>query len=87
MIEALLAQFGQTGSGPGGGLGMFGRERDPLGRGYLGRGYADDGRTKVPDEADLQRSRDILDELRRRASEFARPPIERDYIRRLLRRF
>ncbi len=42
---------------------------------------------KVPDEADLQRSREILEELHHRAGEFRRPVIERDYIRRLLRRF
>ncbi len=65
---------------------MFG-ERDPLGRGMLGRGFQDDGRTRVPDESELQRSREILEELYRRAGERDRPRFERDYIRRLLRRF
>ena len=68
-------------------MGPLGNEFDPLGRGLLGRGYQDEGRTKIPDEADLQRSREILEELHRRAGEFRRPAIERDYIRRLLRRF
>jgi len=35
----------------------------------------------------MQRSRQILDELRRRAGEHYRPQIELDYIDRLLRRF
>ena len=42
---------------------------------------------KIPDEADLQKARQILDELRRRSGESRRPAIERDYIERLLRRF
>ncbi|MEE8274747.1 MAG: TIGR02302 family protein [Alphaproteobacteria bacterium] len=86
MLEALLEQYGGRPMRPGTGMGLFG-DRDPLGRGVLGRGYEDDGSTRVPDEIDLQRSREILDELYRRAGEFRRPPVERDYIRRLLRRF
>jgi len=35
----------------------------------------------------MQKSREILDELRRRAGERARPTEERDYIDRLLQRF
>jgi hypothetical protein len=35
----------------------------------------------------MQRSRQILDELRRRAGERYRPQIELDYIDRLLQRF
>ena len=87
MLETLLQRLGRESARPGENLGMFGGERDPLGRGLLGRGYQDDGRTKVPDEADLQRSRAILEELYRRAGEFGRPAVERNYIRRLLRRF
>ncbi|MFQ5784577.1 MAG: TIGR02302 family protein [Alphaproteobacteria bacterium] len=87
MLDAMLAQMGRAPPRPGQGLNLFG-QRDPLGRGLMGRGYQNDGsRTKVPDEADLQRSREILDELYRRAGDFKRPPIERNYIRRLLRRF
>ncbi|MFQ5958266.1 MAG: TIGR02302 family protein [Alphaproteobacteria bacterium] len=86
MLEALLEQYGGAPPRPGNNMGLFG-ERDPLGRGVMGRAYQDDGRTRVPDEIDLQRSREILDELYRRAGEFQRPPVEREYIRRLLRRF
>jgi hypothetical protein len=36
---------------------------------------------------EMQRAREILQELRRRAGEIDRPQFERDYIDRLLRRF
>ena len=44
------------------------------------------GQTKE-DSFGLERAKEILDELRRRAGETARPEQERDYIDRLLRRF
>ena len=42
---------------------------------------------KVPDESDLQRAREILKELRKRAAERGRPQQELDYIDRLLKQF
>ena len=42
---------------------------------------------KVPDEIDMQRAREILEELRRRLAQPARPMQELDYYERLLRRF
>jgi hypothetical protein len=62
-------------------------DRDPLGRERPGNGSYDDGDVKIPEQADVQKSREILDELRRRAGERFRPTIERDYIDRLLKRF
>ena len=44
-------------------------------------------RRESPDQNILQKSRQILDELRRRAGERFRPSIELDYIERLLKRF
>ena len=41
----------------------------------------------MPQASDVQRSREILDELLRRAGERFRPSLERDYIERLLKRF
>ena len=41
----------------------------------------------IPDEAEMQRARDIRDELYRRSGDRARPRYERDYIDRLLERF
>ncbi|MCH8490401.1 MAG: DUF4175 domain-containing protein, partial [Oceanicaulis sp.] len=57
---------------------------DPLGRGAAG---GESGATAVPSEAERQRARDILEELRRRAAERGRPQEELDYIDRLLERF
>lgn len=62
-------------------------ERDPFGRPLSNNGTYDLGDVKIPDENILQKSRQILDELRRRAGERSRPTIELDYIERLLRRF
>lgn len=56
---------------------------DPLGRGAAGA----EGETTVPSEAERQRARDILEELRRRAAERGRSREELDYIDRLLERF
>jgi len=41
----------------------------------------------VPDEIDIQRAREILEELRRRLGETTRPPVELEYLERLLKRF
>lgn len=57
--------------------------RDPLGR----RGGIDPGTTKVPTEPEEKRARELLEELRRRASDRDRPPPELDYLHRLLRQF
>jgi hypothetical protein len=62
-------------------------ERDPLGRPMSNNGTFDQGDVKIPDQNTLQKAREILDELRRRAGERSRPEIELDYIERLLKRF
>ena len=62
-------------------------ERDPLGRPMSNNGTYDQGDVKIPDQSPLQKAREILDELRRRAGERFRPEIELDYIERLLKRF
>lgn len=62
-------------------------DRDPFGRPMSNNGTFDQGDVKIPDEDILQKSRRILDELRRRSSERSRPTIELDYIDRLLKRF
>ncbi|MEI7609574.1 MAG: DUF4175 family protein, partial [Rhodospirillaceae bacterium] len=63
--------------GPGG--------RDPLGR--RSPGTAEGNGVRLPDRPELQRAREILEELRRRAGDTARPRQELDYIDRLLKRF
>ena len=44
----------------------------------------DDGSVKIPAASDLQRSREILNELYKRAGDRDRPTVEREYIDRLL---
>ena len=61
-------------------------QEDPAERSFQGSGM-DTGRVVVPSETDVQHARNILDELRRRASERFRPKPERYYIERLLDRF
>jgi anti-anti-sigma regulatory factor len=40
---------------------------------------------KIPGEIDVQRARRILEELRRRLGDTARPQLELDYLERLLK--
>ncbi len=59
--------------------------RDPMGRPQRSQG-PDQGRSvKVPDQIDIQRAREVLEELRKRAGDAQRPQFELDYIDRLLR--
>jgi len=67
--------------------GEKGQQRDPLGRPQRFQGPDSGNSVKVPDEIDMQRARQILEELRNRLAEPARPPAELDYFERLLRRF
>jgi hypothetical protein len=60
---------------------------DPLGRNLGQNGAGTNGDVKVPTMSDLQRAREILKELRRRAAERGRPQQELDYIDRLLKQF
>ena len=85
----LLEQFMGEGEQPGGenAQRLPVPEVDPLGRPLNGLGAYTGDRVQVPDEADLQQARDILEELFRRAGERTRPLLELDYIDRLLRRF
>ncbi|MBB6254075.1 TIGR02302 family protein [Nitrospirillum iridis] len=64
-----------------------GQNTDPLGRQMTGQGATSTDSVKIPEHGDLQRAREILEELRRRASEAGRPKEELDYIDRLLKRF
>ena len=90
-----LAQQMQQGQGQGPGPGQPGRtgqarannDTDPLGRPMRGRDYSDDTTVKVPGEIDVQRARRILEELRKRLADPARPQLELDYIERLLKDF
>ena len=74
---------GQVGARPGG------NQRDPLGRETQGPGQGQVSRegVQIPDQMELRRTREIVDELRRRRGERSRPPLELDYLDRLLDQF
>ncbi len=88
MTERFLEQMGtmarrgmgQAGSQPG-------RGRDPLGRRAGDGGLEALEGVEIPDEMEIRRTREILDELRRRRGEWQRPRLELDYLDRLLRQF
>ena len=94
LAQSMQQQRGD-GQGRGPGMGRPGRlgqarsgdETDPLGRPLRGREYGDDTSVKVPGEIDVQRARRVLEELRKRFGESARPQLELDYIERLLKDF
>ena len=89
MMEQMQEQMArQQGDGPGGQPQATGRRgRDPLGRSTRNDGGMDTRGVEVPEESDLGRARDVLEELYRRAGERERPPLELDYYQRLLDRF
>ena len=88
LAQSMQQQLGEApGQGHGG---RFAHPRaqqdtDPLGRPLRGREYGDDSTVKVPGEIDVQRARRIIEELRKRFGDMARPQEELDYIERLLK--
>jgi hypothetical protein len=87
--DADMAGMGEDGGDEPGSEQQMGEGRDPLGRRSREQtGNADQGSdTRVPEEAEMLRTRRIQEELRRRGAERERPAEELDYIDRLLRRF
>ena len=76
--EAVAKAAGQAQPGQNG--------QDPMGRSSAAQGKGS-GDVRIPDAQVLQRARDILMELRRRAGQQGRPKEELDYIDRLLKQF
>ena len=90
MSQQMAQQFGpQLGLRPGPqGRRRSGEGQDPFGRGRGGSfGGSVDGEVDVPSRMEMRRAREILEELRKRSGERERPPMERDYIDRLLKQF
>jgi uncharacterized protein (TIGR02302 family) len=83
MQQMQQAMQGDQG-GDGRGQRQQGADRDPLGRPRATNGPDDGLTTKVPDEIDVQRARQILDAIRQRLGNALSPQIERDYLERLL---
>ncbi len=83
-----MAQNSQPQNGQGDSLGQFGEQQsDPLGR-MPGRGSQVGTQDDLLQGEDVyRRAGELLDEIRRRSGDTARPEEERDYLRRLLERF
>jgi hypothetical protein len=82
MAQNMMRQ--QNGQQPGEGEQAQGQQFDPLGRPLDEQGSMAGGNVLIPDQADRDRAREILDELRRRSGEANRAQQELDYIDRLL---
>lgn len=61
--------------------------KDPIGRPQSAKGMDTSDNTKVPDQIDIQRAREILRNLQNKLSDPNRPAPEIDYLERLLKRF
>ncbi|MEX2409509.1 MAG: DUF4175 family protein, partial [Rhodovibrionaceae bacterium] len=95
-LEGMLDQFvqQQLGEGEGGGSGQrsFSEDgfADPLGRdpsGGQGSETTEGRGVNIPEQSEVLRSREILNELRKRSGDRSRPQYELDYIERLMRQF
>jgi hypothetical protein len=83
LLQQMARQGGMMkGDGPG-----SGEDEDPFGRPQASYGPSFGESVRVPDKIDIQKAREILEELQRRAAERGRPTYELDYLDRLLRRF
>ncbi|MEQ1755950.1 MAG: TIGR02302 family protein [Micropepsaceae bacterium] len=88
LAQQLLQQMaGQGAPVPGSAGAGSGDNEDPFGRPQSSSGPTFGDSVKVPDKLDIQRAREILEELQKRAAERERPETELEYIERLLRRF
>jgi len=79
LAEAVSERTGERGEGEGEG-------NDPLGRSENGFNNGND-KADIDDRDNATRSRELLEELRRRAAEQQREAEERQYLERLLKRF
>ena len=77
VLQTLSSRVGQGGRG----------NRDPLGRPERTQGPDLGTSVKIPDQIDIQRAREIFDELRKRLGEPSRPMLELDYLERLIQKF
>lgn len=89
MVDRFMERFGQNpaqrGQGQVGSDSSFGR--DPLGRTDGEGGFEALEGVQIPDEMELRRAGEILNELRRRRGQHYRPSEELEYLDRLLRQF
>lgn len=83
MQQMMQAMQGEQGGSEEGGR-QQSSDRDPLGRPRATTGPDFGDSVRVPDEIDVQRAREILDQIRRRLGNTMSPEIERNYLERLL---
>ena len=88
--QGLMNQMREALGKQGGGMQKGQRQTSDTGKDPLGRPRATTGpdfgqATKVPDEIDVQRAREILDAIRKRLGGALSPNIERNYLERLLK--
>ena len=87
--QQMMQQMQQQMSGERGGTDANGQQsnsqNDPLGRRKKRQGPDFGQSVKIPDEIDAQRARAILEAIRKRLADPARPRLELDYLDRLLR--
>lgn len=81
MMQAMQGEDGSTGQEGGR---QQSSDRDPLGRPRATTGPDLGNSVEVPDEVDVQRARQILEEIRRRLGNALSPELERNYLERLL---
>ncbi len=86
MMDQMRQAMGEQGGGQQpGGRRAGADDRDPLGRPRATEGPDFGQSTKVPDEIDIQRAREILEAIRKRLGDALSPELERSYLERLLR--
>lgn len=84
LMNQMKQAMGDKGGGQQPGGKKSGGEKDPLGRPRQSNGPDMGQATKVPDEIDVQRAREILEAIRKRLGDSLSPEIERSYLERLL---
>ncbi|MBI1260549.1 MAG: TIGR02302 family protein [Rhizobiales bacterium] len=82
LMQGMAGRMGNSGRGNG-----MAQGSDPLGRSTPNGTPQTGSEVAVPDKIEAERARDIIEELRRRATKLGRPKIELEYIDRLLKRF
>ncbi len=85
MMDQMKQAMGEQGGGQEKGGKRGPNDRDPLGRPRATEGPDMGQSTKVPDEIDVQRAREILDAIRKRLGNALSPEEEKSYLERLLK--
>jgi uncharacterized protein (TIGR02302 family) len=85
LMNQMQQALGQQGGGTRPGFKRGTNPMDPLGRPRATTGPDFGQTTKVPDDIDVQRAREILDSIRKRLGDALSPQIERNYLERLLK--